>query len=211
MSAAATSSADRHWFIVGRWQEFAGEGRANLLRMIALAVFYGLQLLQFHLFSTRSESDQRFHQAATTLAAVGVFVSLAVHLSLRQQFFPALLKYVSTAADIVLITGVALLGNGAHSPLRLAYFVVIALAALRFNLPLVWWASLGTMAGYLTLVGATDKTWFDGEHAVPLIEQLVTLASLALTGVVIGQVIRSIRTAADFFCERQATASQSRG
>lgn len=207
MSASATSAADRQWFIVGRWQEFEGEKAANLLRMVALAVFYGVQLLQFHYFSTRSESEQKFHQDATTLAAVGVFVCLAVQLSLRQQFFPAVLKYLSTAADIILITGAALLGSGAYSPMRAAYFVVIALATLRLNLPLVWWASLGTMAAYLTLVGATDKTWFDQEHAVPPVEQLVTLASLALTGVVLGQVIRKTRGAAQEFAERQLRRS----
>jgi hypothetical protein len=204
MSTLSQPAADRQWYIVGRWQEFEGEGRANVLRMIAVGVFYGLQLVQFHFFAIPGESEQRFHRAATALAAVGVLVSLGVQLCLRRRFFPAFLKYVSTGTDIVLITGAAMLGSGAYSPIRVAYFVVIALATLRFSLPLVWCASLGTMAGYLALVGATDTTWFDADHTVPPIEQLLMLASLALTGVVMGQVIRRVRGMAEGFAERQS-------
>ena len=34
---------ERQWFIVSRWQEFKGEGRANLLRLIGIAVFYAVE------------------------------------------------------------------------------------------------------------------------------------------------------------------------
>ena len=31
---------DREWFIVGRWQEYEGEARANLLRIAGIGAFY---------------------------------------------------------------------------------------------------------------------------------------------------------------------------
>jgi hypothetical protein len=33
---------ERRWFIASRWEEYEGEGRANLLRMIGIAAFYWL-------------------------------------------------------------------------------------------------------------------------------------------------------------------------
>ena len=45
-------SSDRSWFIVERWQEFEGEGRTNLLRIIAIGAFYGIELVNYHLLHT---------------------------------------------------------------------------------------------------------------------------------------------------------------
>ena len=38
------SRGDRQWFIVGRWQEYEGEGRANLLRIAGIGAFYCIEL-----------------------------------------------------------------------------------------------------------------------------------------------------------------------
>jgi hypothetical protein len=201
------SAYDRQWFIVGRWQEYGGEARANLLRLLAIAVFYSLQLAHHYLLSAADQRDANFHRAASALAVAGLFVTLAVQLCLQRHVFPSLLKYVSTAADIVLLTGLAALGSGPHSPLLLAYFLIIAMAALRFSLRLVWFASLGSMLGYLTLVGLADKSWFDANHAVRPIDQLFTLASLALNGIVIGQAVRQVRSVAEDYRQRAARAA----
>jgi hypothetical protein len=32
-----TARAERQWYISGRWEEYEGEGRANLLRPISVA------------------------------------------------------------------------------------------------------------------------------------------------------------------------------
>ncbi|MGE0757805.1 MAG: hypothetical protein AB7F89_09880 [Pirellulaceae bacterium] len=202
MSKVATRSADRQWYIVGRWQEFGGEARANFVRIAAVAVFYSLQLVHFHLLAPADQRDVAFHRGATVLAVAGVFAALAVQLCLQRRVFPASLKYLSTALDVALISGLAALGDGAHSPMRLALFLVIALAALRFSLGLVWCTTLATMLSYLGLVGWSDAVWFDADHSVRPIEQLVTLASLALTGIVMGQVIRQVRLMAEEYDRR---------
>jgi hypothetical protein len=194
---------ERQWYIVGRWQEYAGEARANLLRIITIGVFYGLQLTNHHLLSGPEQRDASFHRAATALAVAGLFVALAVQLCLQRQIFPSLLKFASTVADIVLVTALAALGGGPHSPLRLAYFLIIAMAALRYSLPLVWCASLGGMLGYLMLVALADKSaWFDADHAVRPIEQLMTLAALSLNGIIIGQIVRRVRGIAEDYRQR---------
>jgi hypothetical protein len=205
MSDAALAHRDRQWYIVGRWQEYAGEARANLLRVISLVVFYSLQLVEHYWFVEPAQRDLAFHRAATALAAAGLFAALGVQLCLQRRIFPQSLKFISTTVDIALVTGLAALGGGPHSPVRLVYFLIIALAALRFSLPLVWFANIAAALGYLALVGLADKTWFDAEHAVRPIEQLMTLTSLVLTGVVMGQVTRHARKMAEGYRQR-ATA-----
>ena len=205
MSAVTSSAAsDRQWFIVGRWQEYEGEGRANLLRIVAIGSFYTLQLANFYLFTVQSPDELPFHQKATALSVAWVLLSLAILMCLRRQILPAVLKFVSTGCDVVLLTALAIAGNGANSPLVFAYFLIIALAALRFSLRLVWFATLGCMAGYLATVGAKDSTWFDAHHIVPPVEQLVMLLSLGLTGIIVGQVIRRVRGLAEDYARRMA-------
>ena len=63
-------------------------------------------------------------------------------------------------------------------------------AAPRCDLALLWAATLGSMAGYLALVGIADDKWFDEKHTTPVIQQLVMLCSIGLAGVMAGQLIR---------------------
>ena len=202
MSGKSAFDYDRQWYIVGRWQDYVGENRANVLRVTTIAVFYILQLVQYHVLQLADQRDPAFHRAATALAVLGLFVSLAVHLCLHRHIFPAALKYLSVATDVLLVTCLAAVGSGPHSPLRLAFFLIIAMAALRSSVTLVWCATLGTMIGYLVTVGFADKSWFDSEHVVRPIEQLMTLATLSLTGIVIGQVVRRSRIMAEDFQKR---------
>ena len=204
-ASTAATPADRQWFIVGRWQEFEGESRANLLRIVAIGAFYIVQLIHFYYFSDHGEVAKQFHQRATAIAVAWTMVSLAVMLCLRRQVFPAALKYCTTGCDLLLLTALAALAAGPHSPLVLAYFLIIALAALRFSLGLVWFSTLGAMVGYWLLVGIEDgksSAWFDNQHAVAPVEQLITLVSLALTGVVIGQVVRRVKALAAEYAQR---------
>jgi len=211
--ATAAASSDRQWYIVGRWEEFGGEARANLLRIIAVGAFYGVQLVQRFWLAQPTAESTAFHQRATAVAVAWTLVALAVLLALRLRIFPAALKYVSTACDLLLLTALASLAAGPGSPLVLAYFLIIALAALRFNLGLVWFTTLGAMAGYWLLVGLEDaKTsrWFDAQHAVPPVTQLITLLSLGLTGIVIGQVVRRVKTMAEEYADRKGAIGRPR-
>ena len=36
MANATTTVNDRQWYIVGRWQEYEGEGRANLVPQLTI-------------------------------------------------------------------------------------------------------------------------------------------------------------------------------
>jgi hypothetical protein len=143
-------------------------------------------------------------------------VALATLLCLRRQIFPAALKYVTTAADVLLLTGILMVADGPKSPLVIGYFLVIVLAALRFQLQLVWFATLAAMAGYLVLLGYA-RWWAGREESllgprdltVPRYEQLIFLLGLALCGIVVGQVIRRVKVMASEFARRLDRAVRS--
>src|SRR5205823_6107125 len=102
-----------------------------------------------------------------------------------------------------LLTAVLALADGPRSPLLVAYFLVIVLAALRFSLPLIWFASGGAVAGYLFLLGfarwGSIPGWAKPEQTVPRYYEAIFLLALLLTGVVLGQVIRRVRRLADAY------------
>jgi len=207
---------DRSWYIVGRWQEYQGEGRSNLLRIVGIAAFYSVELANYRGFRLgvfeipRIESvDRPFHLAVTALAVAWTMTALAVQICLRRQVFPASLKFLSTGADIVLMTCVLCVSNGPRSPLIVGYFLIVALAALRFSLPLVRFATVGSMLGYLAVLGYAK--WFAaGDQRVPRYHEVMFLLALGLTGITIGQVLRRARSMAVEYAARRA-AETGRG
>lgn len=201
-SEAPDETSQRQWFIVSRWQEYDGEGRANLLRIAAVGSFYAVQLVQFYVLSDRGPAESAFQWAATLIAVAWIVAALAIHLCLGRQCLPPALKFLSTAGDLLLLTGLATAGSGPASPVVLGYFLILALVALRFSLSLIWFATLGSLIGYLATVGIKDRTWFDADHVVPPVEQLVMLLSLGLTGIILGQVVRRVRQLAAEFARR---------
>jgi hypothetical protein len=204
------AATDRQWFIVGRWQEYAGEIRANLLRIIAISAFYGIELLNYHglelgfLNMARApDLTREFHAAVTALAVAWTMVAVAVHLCIRQRYFPAALKFASTVLDLLILTGILAIADGPRSPLVVGYFLVIALTTLRFNLSLIRLATLGSICGYVVLLG--HDRWFRSPAPaafVPRYQQLIVLLALAMTGLILGQVIRRVSSIAREYAVR---------
>jgi hypothetical protein len=203
-AAGQQPSAEREWFIVGRWEEFGGEGRANLLRVIGIATFYAVECLNYFgvnlgPLQMPSVVDRPFHLAVTALAVAWAMVGAGVFLCRRSHIFPWSLKFISTGCDLLLLTSVLTLADGPRSPLLIGYFVVLALAALRLSLPLIWFATIGSAAGYLFLLGYAR--WFtERDVRVPRYYELVFLLGVVLTGVVLGQVLRRVRHLSERVC-----------
>ncbi len=217
MSTQPTAElADRQWHIVGRWQQYEGEARANLLRVIAVGAFYSIELMNYHglhwsflQMPKQANLAANVHHAVTAIVVAWVFMSLGIFLCLRQRVFPSALKYASTAMDLVLLTSVLVLGDGPRSPVAAAYFVLLALSCLRFSLRLIWFSTGGALAGYLFLLGY-DKWFRDPPPAqlLPRYYQLMFLLALLLTGVMLGQVIRRVRRLAEDYAARMAAAAR---
>jgi hypothetical protein len=204
---AKTQSDDR-WRVVSRWLEYEGELRAALLRIVLVAAFYCAQLLHFAVFSEPTAAQQEFHRQATFIAAGWLFVSLAVLVALTRHWLPSWLKFVTVAIDLVLLTLLATLGSGASSPLVFVYWVMIALAGLRGNLPLIWFGTVGAMGSYLILVAMRDPVWFDADHVTAPIEQMVVQLSLAAAGLIVGQLVRMVRQVSEDVFAHQSSSQE---
>ena len=214
---------DRLWFIAQRRLQYEGEARANVLRLSAIGVFYLIHLWAylgsegrlpnwgFLQLAETGAIDRRFHIMATLLAGAWVAAAGVIHLMLTNRIFPRWISLAATAVDLVMLTSLLIISRGPQSPLVIGYFLIIALAALRFSLPLVWFASAGAIVGYLCVLGvakwpATFGRPVDVDVRVARYEQLVTIAALAVAGVVIGQVIRRVRSLVQRVDERIGAA-----
>lgn len=200
-------SPDERWAIALRWQEYEGESRANLLRVAGITTFYAVHLANYRglesgwLNLPRVEGvDRPFHLAVTALALAWVVVGSAVVACLRNRIFPPALKFLSSAADIAFLTAVLLVADGPRSPVLVAYFPLILLSGLRFSLALVRFTTAAAMLGYLALLG--HAAWVRPALKVPRYQEILFLLALALTGVVLGQILRRVRPAAEGLARR---------
>jgi hypothetical protein len=203
---------DRPWYIVGRWQEYRGEARANLLRVAAVAAFYVIELINYYgvdlgFIQLPKFRDLAFHETVTAVAAAWVLLGLAVHLSLRMRLLPAALKYISTGLDVVLLTLILMVADGPKSPLIVGYFLIPAMATLRFQLRLVWFATIAVVLGYVWLLGWA--IWIESMRSVrvPRYHELIVVTALALSGIIQGQVIRRVRALAAEYAQRLGAAA----
>jgi hypothetical protein len=230
-SDTLSSAAERNWFIAQRWQEYDAEGRANLLRIVAVGLFYIVHLWSYVgsrgwlplpgvlQLAGQGEIDQRFHVAVTLLAVAWSMLALGILLCLQQQVFPRWLPYLSTSFDVVLLTAMICLGAAARSPLVVGYFLIMILATLRINLGLIRFSTGACALAYLCVLGcakwpATFGLDEFGRTAVaihvPRYQQVITLFAILLAGVTLGQIVRRVRLVAEDYARRvdQVTANE---
>lgn len=190
-----------HWRIVQRFQEYQGELSANVLRVFGVLAFYVVELVNFHGLSIGPIAlapvegvDRRVHLAITALAIAWVALAGGVLLLLRSKIFPPALKYVTTAADVILLTCMLVVVDGPKSTLTIGYFLVVTLAMLRFSSRLVGFATAGAIAGYGVVVG--NAYLFRPSLKVLPYQELMSVLALSLVGIVLSRATRQARAAA---------------
>src|SRR6185503_11211712 len=127
------------FYLVHLWSYFSSQGRVPNFGFFQLA--------------DAGEISKQFHILITLLAVAWAMLALGILLALQQRIFPLWLPYFTTACDIVLLTSIICIGSMARSPLIVGYFLVIILATLRLNLPLIWFATGGCGLAYLCVLG----------------------------------------------------------
>jgi hypothetical protein len=177
-----------------------GEARANAMRLAGIAGFYAIELVDRFGVSVGPVQlapvagvDERFHLIITGIALAWCMVAVGVWFCLQRRVFFDAMKFVTTGIDLLLATLVLLAADGPGSPLGVLYPLAILVAALRFSLPLVWMATAGAVVGYLALVA--NAHWWRPGLAVPHHHAFIVVVALVLTGVVCGQLLRTVRAA----------------
>jgi len=220
-AGSSTFSTDRSWFIAQRWQAYEAESRANLLRIIAIGVFYLVHLWSyfgsqgwlpnygFLQLAESGEISRRFHLLVTLVAVAWAMLALGILLALQHRIYPRWLPYFSTGCDVILLTSIVCLGAMARSPLIVGYFLVLILATLRMSLPLIWFATVACAGAYMCVLGCAK--WPEsiglpqslGQNAaelrVPRYHELIMLVTILMAGMMLGQIVRRVRQLAETY------------
>jgi hypothetical protein len=187
-------AADPVWSAAQRLEGLAGEVRVNLLRLVTLVAFYGHHLVNVFLVRDDPTLQGAYHTVVTSLVLAWALAVLVIHYCLMRRWIPSALKYVVTIWDILLITTLLMIGGDGRSMLAVLYFLVIVAAPLRLSLPLVWLASLGTMAGYAFFLGYVRwRLEMPPEQRLSRPQQIVFLLALGAAGLLAGQIVRQCR------------------
>jgi hypothetical protein len=194
--------SEQRWADARRLEAWAGEARVNLIRAIALVVFYGHHLLNVYLFRDDPAAGGVFHAEVTASVfawAAAVFILFAC---LSRRWVPPALKFVATFWDLLLVTALVMVSpEGPRSPLILLYFGVVAAAPLRLSLALVYAATLGAMAGAVLALGqyVLLRVGWDNYYApnspdrISRTAEVIFLLTLGTVGLLGGQVVRQAR------------------
>lgn len=200
MSIASANPAGDAWADTRRLEEWAGEARVNLIRVLAILVFYANHLLNVYVFRDDPTASGSYHVAVTALTVSWAILAFVIWYLLSRRLVLPLLKYVATAGDLALLTLLLAQGGGMKSPLVVLYFLVIAAAALRLSLPLVYFATLGSIACYLFLLGAYawyqvgwEEYYSNPFVRIPRAHQVIFVLALGTAGFLAGQVVRQAR------------------
>lgn len=199
----------RAWRVAKRWSALRGEERANLVRILAIAVFYGVQILNVHGLTIGPLAipavpgvGGTFHRLMSLVALAGILSACLVLVALRNRYFPAWLPYVTTGLDVVLATTALVVADGPRSALIVVYFPIVALTALRACPTLVRFATVSAVCGYLFLVLVADL--LRPELSAPRYHSILMVLSLGLVGLALDRAAHEVGVIAGQYAIRAA-------
>jgi hypothetical protein len=195
MAVVPSNAVENPWDDARRLEGWAGEFRLNVIRLVAIAGFYGYHLLDAYVLRPEDETLRgAYHTQVTILALAWAVGAIVLHLYLVNRWAPAALKYLATGWDVVMITAVLMAGRDPHSLLTAVYLLVVAAAALRLCLVLVYAATVGSMLGFLALHGYIRYVLeFPASQRLSHAQQTLFLLALAVAALIAGQVVRQAR------------------
>lgn len=181
------------WADLQRIESWAGEVRVNFIRIASLIGFYGYHLLNVYVFDPDNAALAGAYHVSVTALVVGWSLGvMLLHFCLSRRWVPPGLKYVSTLADVTMVTMLLAISGGPKSPLIILYPLVVASSALRLSLRLVWTATLAAAAAWVLLLGYTKYYRPAAEH-LDRTPQIVFALGLGAAGLLAGQVVRQAR------------------
>jgi hypothetical protein len=185
---------DASWSDARRLESWAGELRLNLIRLLAIAGFYAYHLLDAYVLRDDAAVRGDYHTLVSAVTFAWAVGALTLQLYLLNRWVPAAMKYVATTWDLVMITAVLIIGRDPYSLFTVLYVLVVAATALRLSLPLIYAATLGAMGAFLFFHGYI-RYWLEmpAGARLPHVQQTIFLLALAVTGLIVGQVVRQAR------------------
>lgn len=173
------------WF--QRRETWAGDVKANFIRVVALIIFAVNEILNYHVFHV---VDKKFHTGSMAVVLLWLLASVVFHALLRRHSLPRITPYLIPSVDILLLTWLLFLADGTRSPLVSVYFLIIALAGLRFNPLVILYTAGATVIGYLGVVQFTKVQ--KPEFLVPVYHVVIVSLALLLMGVIVSHLLARV-------------------
>ncbi|MCU0708471.1 MAG: hypothetical protein MUF23_09280 [Pirellula sp.] len=181
------------------WESWAGEVRINLIRMLAIAIFYSHHLIRVYLLKD-TPSDIAFEVRVTVLVLSYGVVVAALYYVLRLGFLHPWIKYLVTLWDVLMIAAFVVVMDTPQSVFLMLFLLPIAASALRLSLPLVYFSTISGAIAYLAilahhawLVVGSEAYYGDATNRIPRSEQVVVLLVLLTAGLLAGQAVRQVK------------------
>jgi serine/threonine-protein kinase len=179
--------------LTGRLARWARQRPALAATLCALLVLYANHLL---LIAAGVEGQGgSYHWFVTGLVLVWAASAVGCQRLASRPGWRWRATYAWAALDVLLFTALLLRGNGPQSTLLVAYQLLIAGAALRSRIALVWCLTGLCSASYLAL--QADALWRRPEEkvAVPAHAAVIFVLSLVLMGLIMSLLLRRFRLA----------------
>jgi len=180
-----------------RLEERAGEARVNVIRVVALTLFFGQHIVRYLLWNADGSITPQFHQQVTSITIFWGLTALAIFVALQRDTWLPWLKYAAIALDVLGVTSLLIVArspNGAFVPL---YLLVIASAPLRLSLPLVYFATISAAFGYLAYLGTyawvqigAKRYYSQADLRIPPSSEILCVLTLLIAGLLAGQAVR---------------------
>jgi hypothetical protein len=167
-----------------RRESWAGDRKANRIRLAALALFTINELVNYHVLQV---VDRRFHLGSLLIIGIWGAATLLFSIMLRQHIWPRAVSYVIVSTDVLLLTWLLLLGDGPRSPLVVLYFLVIALAGMRVDPAVCLYTAAAATVGYGAVLEFVKRQ--KPELLVPPYHAVIVALSLLLMGVVMSHLV----------------------
>ena len=173
-----------------RQEEHEGERKINKLRLVAFAVLYVNEFLNYYVFGVM---DAAFHNSISPIMVMYALCSLGWWwLVNKRGRYNSSVKYAAQSVDVFFLTWVLWMANGPSSPLVTVYYLLIAFSSFRYNWRVTFSSSVLSAAAFgvlqLHFVGARP------EFAVKGYVVVMHVLCMLLMGVVAGYVVAQMRT-----------------
>ncbi len=175
----------------------AGESRVNLIRILAIAVFYLQHCINFFFLNADGALTERFHTQVTLLVAAWGSAAALIYHVLRRRCLPSSFSLLTLLVDLVLAFLLVNVAGGPQSSLVLLLPIIVFSSALRQELSLVRIAVVGALLTYGTLLvtfvwlqTGSQKYYAEESLRISRSEQLIVAAAILVSGLLAGQVIR---------------------
>jgi len=146
---------------IGRVNRWARRRPALAITIAALTLFYTNHLIDLYVLQTPGAGGT-FHWFATGLVFVWLFGAVTFQYLARRFRTSSLAIYGWAGMDVLLLTAFLSVANGPKSTVLVGYLLLVAGAALRFRIGLVWFVTTLSLTGYLWLV--VDAYWYRPQY-----------------------------------------------